>query len=166
MNSMPAAGQLPPAIGRPPPRNRTTAIRISAPEAMRTEVKVAASIVVSLSASRHSRELPAKAAIVSAVSRPMRSGVTAARSAPSCIQVINLHRIVPRHLAPHVLGDAVQLAVEILLRVGPDTVGMRIVRAPHHIVLAKGVEQADADRIGLVGGVELPIPVVGGLHLE
>ena len=66
MKSMAAAGQLPPAIG-PPPRSRTTAIRINAPEAMRTEVKVAASIVVSLRASRHSRELPAKASTAKAV---------------------------------------------------------------------------------------------------
>src|SRR5258708_5209464 len=68
---MTAIGQLPPAVGASPRRRRMTT-SISAPEASRIEVKLAASIAVSRSAMRHSRELLANASIASAVRRGTR----------------------------------------------------------------------------------------------
>jgi len=66
-----AIAQLPPSAGRAP-RRRTITASISAPEASRIEVKLAASIVVSRSAMRHSSELLAKASIASVVRMAMR----------------------------------------------------------------------------------------------
>src|SRR5205823_7305094 len=81
-------------------------------------------------------------------------------------EAIELHRIVAGDLALGLGRDGGQLAGQELLAVGPDAIGVREVRAPHDVVLAQVVEQLDADRVGLVGGVELPVPVLAGLPLE
>src|SRR5260370_27145761 len=179
---MAAIGQLPPAVGRTP-RVRSRSASIRAPETRRIAVKLAASIAVSFSATRHSNELLAKASIAKkvrkAVRRPgLRSDIPACpyhgsadraasadvRNATSWLgarhssgaifsgrtkdarlesraqlvpQPVKLHRVVARHLAARLCADTAQLAVQEFLRIRPDAVGMRIVRAPHHIVLAQ-----------------------------
>src|SRR5438477_12758822 len=120
---MAAIGQLPPVEGRTPRDLRMTA-RIRAPEARRIAVKVAASIAVSRSAIRHSRELLAKASMASAVRRAVRrlggraiilrllpdrgppgplmnleAGLEARGPARSVAQAIELYRVIARHLA-------------------------------------------------------------------
>ena len=68
---MAAIGQLPPFV-TPTPRSRRMTSRIRAPEARRSEVKLAASIDVSVSATRQSSELLAKASMANRVRRGVR----------------------------------------------------------------------------------------------
>src|SRR5205814_5828332 len=65
-------------------------------------------------------------------------------------QPIELHRVVARDLAAALGADGRKLAFEELLRVGPDAVGMRVVGAPHDVVLAQEGEPADGYWVGLV----------------
>ena len=61
---------------------------------------------------------------------------------------IELGGIVAGDLAPSGFRQMAELALEIVLRVRPDAVGMRVVRTPHHVVPAKLVDEHDADAIG------------------
>ncbi len=61
-----AESQLPAPPGDPS-RTLTMSHSVTAPETMRIDVKVAASIVVSFNAARHRSELPAKAIIARSV---------------------------------------------------------------------------------------------------
>ena len=63
------------------------------------------------------------------------------------------------------VGQVAEFALDVFLRVGPDAVGVREVRAPHDVVFAELVEEFHADRVALVGGVALAAPVVARRHL-
>src|SRR5687767_12662038 len=67
-------------------------------------------------------------------------------------------------LAAHGGRQVAELALDVLLRVRPDAVGMREVRAPHHLVHAQLVEELHADGIGLVRRPALALPVLAGRH--
>src|SRR5437016_11764856 len=59
-----------------------------------------------------------------------------------------------------------ELLLDVARRLGPDAVGMRIVRPPHERLDAHLLDQLGADRIELEGGPALPAPVVARLHRE
>src|SRR6266404_7430536 len=79
---------------------------------------------------------------------------------------VQLRGVVANDLAACVLGQMAELALDVFLRVGPDAIGVREIRAPHDVVLAELVEQFHADRVALVGGVALAPPVFAGPHLQ
>src|SRR5689334_5048645 len=81
-------------------------------------------------------------------------------------KAVELRRVLAGDLASHVGGQVPQLALDVLAGVRPHAVGMREVRAPHHLVDAELVEQLHADRVGLVGGPALALPVLAGRHRQ
>src|SRR5262249_15767030 len=73
-------------------------------------------------------------------------------------------------LAGDLVHDVGRQMPELLLdeagRLRPDTVRVRIVRAPHERLDAHVLDQLGADRIELEGGPALAAPVVAPLHRE
>ena len=74
--------------------------------------------------------------------------------------------VFPEDLALDGLVDAGHFAGDEVLAVGPDAVGVGEVGAPHDVVLAEDVDEADADGVALVGREALAAPVLRRLHLE
>src|SRR4030095_5491301 len=81
-------------------------------------------------------------------------------------QAVDSAGVATDDLLPHARGQVTELLCEHPGRVRPDVLGMRDIRAPHHVVLAQLVDHLDADAIGLVRGHALPPPVVARLHAE
>src|SRR5262245_52663720 len=63
-----------------------------------------------------------------------------------------------------VLGHARQDLGQDLARLGERRLAVRIVRAPHHVVDADHVAQADADRVLLEAQDDIAMEEVAGLH--
>src|SRR5205823_9198196 len=75
-------------------------------------------------------------------------------------EAVELRGVLADDLAADVGGQVAQLALHVLARVRPHAVGMRKVRAPHDLVDAELVDELDPDRIRLVRGPALPLPVL------
>src|SRR5262249_3355309 len=87
---------------------------------------------------------------------------------PPCelLEPVHLDDVVAGDLATHARRDPAQVGVQRLLRVGPDAVRVRIVRAPDDVVLAHDRNDRLEVVVLLIGGVALASEVVAGLHGE
>src|SRR5215471_19668928 len=63
-------------------------------------------------------------------------------------------------------GQVAELALDVFLRIRPHAVGVREVRAPHHVVFTDLIDELHADRVALVGGVALAPPILAWPHLQ
>src|SRR6267142_1522890 len=81
-------------------------------------------------------------------------------------QVVELDHVLRRDLPAHPLGQHAEVLLDVLARVGPEAVGVRIVRAPDDVVLADERDDRLHVLILLIGRVALALEVVAGLHLE
>src|SRR5262245_39643889 len=92
--------------------------------------------------------------------RANRSGVMSLHEAVELARVLADDLALDRQAHPReVLGDP-------LLRVGPDPVGVRIVRTPHDVVLADERDHRGHRRLVLVRRVSLAAPELARLHRE
>src|SRR5215468_12392865 len=85
---------------------------------------------------------------------------------PLLDQAVELPRVLARDLVRHLRGQVPELLLDVLRRLRPHTVAVRIVRAPHERLHAHVLDQLGADAVELEGGLALPPPVVAGLHRE
>src|SRR5215831_7582868 len=81
-------------------------------------------------------------------------------------QPVELPRVLAGDLLHHVGGQVPELLLDVLGRLGPHAVGVRIVRGPHQRLHAHLVDELGADAVELERGLALPTPVVAGLHGE
>src|SRR5215471_6560827 len=81
-------------------------------------------------------------------------------------QVVELDHVLRRDLAPHALRQHAEVLLDELARVGPEAVGMRIVRAPDDVVLADQRDDRLHVLVLLIGDIALALEVVAGLELE
>src|SRR5262252_2336131 len=81
-------------------------------------------------------------------------------------QVVELDHVLRRDLAPHALRQHAEVLLDELARVGPETVGMRIVRAPDDVVLADQRDDRLHVLVLLIGDIALALEVVAGLEPE
>src|SRR2546425_11965621 len=81
-------------------------------------------------------------------------------------QPVELAGVLTGDLGDDVRGQVAELLGDIFRRLGPDTVGMRIVGAPHERLDADIVDQLGADRIELERRLALPAPVLARPHLQ
>src|SRR5215471_3954141 len=81
-------------------------------------------------------------------------------------QVVELDHVLRRDLAPHALRQHAEVLFDELPRVGPEAVGMRIVRAPDDVVLADQRDDRLHVLVLLIGDITLALEVVAGLQLE
>src|SRR5271169_4857670 len=89
-----------------------------------------------------------------------------AAAALSVGQIVELRRIVAGDLADVLGRQTLELLVDILGRLGPDAVGVRVVRPPHQRIRRHQVvhvEQLRSDRIELERRLALALPVLGWL---
>src|SRR5262245_33395957 len=85
---------------------------------------------------------------------------------PALLEPVQLDDVVAGDLAPHARRHSAQVGVERLLRVRPDAVRVRIVRAPDDVVLAHDRDDRLQILVLLIRGVALAAEVVAGLHGE
>src|SRR5262249_34878600 len=92
---------------------------------------------------------------------PSKKGACTGRAGrvPLISEAVEFGGVIADALFARAGGQVAELALDVLLRVRPDAVGVWEVRAPHDVVLAKLVEQFHADWVALVGRVALPAPV-------
>src|SRR5262249_22751691 len=83
----------------------------------------------------------------------------------SCDEAVKPAGVLAVHLAGHVGRKVLELLADVFLRLGPDAVGVRIVRAPHQRLDAHLLDQLGADAIVLERRLALPPPVLAGLEL-
>src|SRR5712691_4614328 len=95
-----------------------------------------------------------------------RSPSPAVRERVSVHEAVELGGVVADDLLAGGLGEVAELLLDVFLRIRPDPVGMREVRAPHDVVDPELVEQLYPDRVALIGGVALAVPVFARAHLE
>src|SRR2546427_7464073 len=81
-------------------------------------------------------------------------------------QPVELPRVLARDLVRDVGREVAELLGDVLRRLGPHAVGMRVVGAPHERLDAHVVDEPGADAIVLERRLALPAPVVARLHLE
>src|SRR5215813_2804519 len=81
-------------------------------------------------------------------------------------QAVELARVLAGDLVHHVGGQMAELLLDVLRRLGPHPVGVRIVRGPHERLRSHLVDQLGADAVELECGLALPPPVVARLHRE
>src|SRR5262249_1679351 len=99
--------------------------------------------------------------------RPVPSiSVPPRRTSTSGPEAVERRGVVADDLLPRGGGQVAELALDVFLRIRPDAVRMGEVGAPHDLVLAQLVEQLDADRIRLVRGPALALPVLARRHRE
>src|SRR3989442_11370904 len=99
--------------------------------------------------------------------RPVPSiSVPPRRTSTSGSQAVERGGVVADDLPPGGGRQVAELALDVLLGVGPHAVWMREVGAPHDLVGAELVDQLHADRVGLVRRPALPLPVAARLHLQ
>src|SRR5262245_5977065 len=97
-------------------------------------------------------------------SRSLRS---TRESAPlSSAQPVELAGVVAGDLAKHVGWQMAELFLDVLGRLRPHAVGMRVVGAPHEGLDPDVVDELGADGVELEGRLALAPPVVGRLHFE
>src|SRR5215469_16715498 len=88
------------------------------------------------------------------------------RGRRSIHEAVELSRILTDDLASGGVGQVAELALDVVLRIGPDAVGVWKVRGPHDVALADLVDQLDADRIGLISRIALAAPILARRHLQ
>src|ERR1700675_1290433 len=81
-------------------------------------------------------------------------------------QAVEPTRVLAGDLAGHLGGQVPELFLDVLRRLRPDAVAVRVVGAPHERRDAHVVDQLGADAVELEGAFALPAPVVARLHLE
>src|SRR5689334_24181423 len=81
-------------------------------------------------------------------------------------QAVELRGILAGDLAHDVGGQVAELLLDVLARLRPDAVGVRIVRRPHERLHAHLVDELGADAIELERRLALSPPVIAGLHRE
>src|SRR5438876_2439727 len=79
---------------------------------------------------------------------------------------VQLAGVVAEDLALDGRADRAEVLGDPLLRVGPDAVGMRVVRAPHDVVLADERDHHRDRGLVLIGRIALPAPQLARLHRE
>src|SRR5712692_4074715 len=101
---------------------------------------------------------------------PSRASPTTRRwpgwAPPELAQPVELARVLAGDLADDVGGQVAELLLDVLRRLGPHPVGVRIVGAPHEGLDPDVVDELGADAVELKGGLALAAPVVAGLHLQ
>src|SRR5439155_19915514 len=98
----------------------------------------------------------------------MRGGAVAneADGPFSAADPVELGRVVARDLLLHPLRQPAQVLLERAVRVRPDAVGVRIVRAPDDVVLADERDDRLQVLVLLIGHVALAPEVIAGLERE
>src|SRR5947209_1472155 len=81
-------------------------------------------------------------------------------------QAVELARVLARDLADHIGRQVAELLLDVLRRLGPHAVGVRIVRGPHDRFLTHVLDELGADPVELERGLALAPPVVARLHRE
>src|SRR5713226_2872380 len=81
-------------------------------------------------------------------------------------QPVELARVLAGHLVSQLRGQMAELLVDVLRRLRPHAVAVRIVRAPHQRLHAHVVDELGADTVELEGRLALAAPVVARLHLQ
>src|SRR5206468_12187532 len=81
-------------------------------------------------------------------------------------QPVELARVLAGHLVSQLRGQMAELLVDVLGRLRPHAVPVRIVRAPHQRLHAHVVDELGADAVELEGRLALAAPVVARLHLQ
>src|SRR3989475_9680577 len=87
-------------------------------------------------------------------------------TAPRLHQPVELPRVLARDLVRDVGRQVAELLGDVLRRLRPDAVGMRVVGAPHERLDAHVVDQPGADAVVLERRLALAAPVVARLHLD
>src|SRR2546425_6397072 len=85
---------------------------------------------------------------------------------PSTNQAVEPPGVLAGHLPGDVARQVRELLGDILSRLRPHPVGMRIVRTPHQRLDAHLVDQLGAHAVVLEGRLALPAPVLARLQLE
>src|SRR5262245_11022537 len=85
---------------------------------------------------------------------------------PRLQQTVQLAGVLAQNLALNGRADRSQVLADPLLRVGPDAVGVRIVRTPHDVVLADERDHHRHRGLVLIGRVPLAPPELAGLHRQ
>src|SRR4029453_7441481 len=105
---------------------------------------------------------PASRSVLPTETRSMR----AMRAPLSADQAVESPGVVTRD-HPRDLGrQLLELLADVLLRLRPDPVGVRIVRPPHQRLRAHLVDELGADAVVLEGGLALAPPVLARQHLQ
>src|SRR5499426_935151 len=81
-------------------------------------------------------------------------------------QAVELAGVLARDLVDHVGRKVAELLLDVLRRLGPYPVGVRVVRRPHERLGAHLVDHLRADPVELEGRLALAPPVVARLHRE
>src|SRR5213594_1392738 len=87
-------------------------------------------------------------------------------TAPRLHQPVELPRVLARDLVRDVGRQVAELLGDVLRRLRPDAVGMRVVGAPHEGLDAHVVDQPGTDAVVLERRLALAAPLVARLHLE
>src|SRR5262250_2840789 len=85
---------------------------------------------------------------------------------PLLDQPVELPRVLAGHLVRHLRGQVPELLLDVLGRLRPHSVAVRIVGAPHERLHPHVLDELGADPVEREGRLALPPPVVAGLHLE
>src|SRR5262252_8961236 len=75
-------------------------------------------------------------------------------------QAVELARVLAGDLVHHVRGEVAELLLDVLRRLGPHPVGVRIVRGPHERLRSHLVDQLGPDAVELERRLALAAPVV------
>src|SRR5439155_5246872 len=81
-------------------------------------------------------------------------------------QPVELARVLARDLVRDVGRQVAELLFDVLRRLGPHAVAVRVVRAPHERLDAHVLDQLGADAVELERPLALAAPVVARLHRE
>src|SRR5438128_1314938 len=81
-------------------------------------------------------------------------------------QPVELAGVLAGDLGDDVRGQVAELLGDVLGRLRPDTVGMRVVGAPHQRLDTDVVDELGADGIELERRLALPAPVLARAHLQ
>src|SRR5215470_15501183 len=96
--------------------------------------------------------------------RSMWQSAESSRSAsarlPLLDQAVELPRVLTGDLVRHLRGQVSKLLRDVLGRLGPHPVAVRIVRAPHERLHPHVLDELGADAVELEGRLALPPPIV------
>src|SRR6185436_19428345 len=81
-------------------------------------------------------------------------------------QPVELAGVLAGDLVRDVGRQVAELLLDVLRRLGPHAVAVRVVRAPHERLDAHVLDELGADAVELEGALALPAPVVARLHRE
>src|SRR6266850_4920514 len=90
----------------------------------------------------------------------------AMRAAALADQAVEPPGVLARHLVRDVVGQVLELLADVLRRLRPHAVGVRVVGAPHQRLHAHLVDELGAYAVVLERRLGLPPPVLARLQLE